>query len=660
MGTSWARAIVPLAAAAQPAPISFNPLGINIYGPSMDFTGIPPYIDAVTSARGFSQTGSLESPCTRDANGWPSQDFTIILCEGNQTQSWQNGSYACSYISKNGGAETVVGFGATVAGFAVVGSLVTFTLVVTAAPTAYGFTVTGTTGGVTGVHAYLPAYPSGTGPYAPFTTEIYQWVSKFGWFRAMGMGNTLQNAGVNSSATRTTPTNTKTNNFWGAANSEGYPVEFYFQMASVFGTGAWICTPVKEDGTNGTAGSWSAAVAASAAANMPVGKTLYVEIGDELMFAFGAGTSQWPGLVSASGLTYAQYLATRIHDLAVIFKAAYGSRFGTDCKIVMSHQTGGNGLNILSAAIAYLKSQYGGAVTQWVHVLSVAPYKTRDNTNVPGDGTNHTGTNDTVANMLSQLTANAGYIGYLSNLENDLALATYNGLQFIPYEFGWEISGENSSNTNVGPAQTASGMLATAETYLQNILDVCDGATWLQGDVYDGPTQWYGPEYDLTTSYSDFISNTNVPRKAALLAYAAGAHVPTRNVIAAGSSWDGKQCCDYGWNGSTLQFLSTYPTLAGSAYAFGPNYGQGGWLPYMGKSAAPQVRTLTLTCVNSGSTETTNLTIDGTVAATGVSIPSGTTNVVFSNLSIPKGNVLVLLGRGAGGANVQPTTFTWS
>lgn len=264
-----------IAAAARPAHALFGLPGgaASVQQPKLvgtsggtaplDYTGVPVYQNGMKNARGFMTTGNANVLTALDANGWPTTDFQTYLIEYNAwsaVPSWCHVNDAtkpwkCGYTSKNGGAETITGSSATISNKVVVGNAVTFDLVPTAATA--GFEITGTTGGITGVFANLPAYPTGAGN---FTNEYVNGLANFGTQRALDWSNALFCSAAVTSANRHTPANchskawstssTTTNlNGTNVATPDGYPFEDFVALCNAANSECWWNIPLNADNT---------------------------------------------------------------------------------------------------------------------------------------------------------------------------------------------------------------------------------------------------------------------------------------------------------------------------------------------------------------------------------------------------------------------------
>lgn len=642
-----------------------NLLGINFDangGASLSASGLPIFQDKVREARGFTNATTFNNPVTIDSNGWPTQDFLCLLAEGATTPSWgTSGTFKCGFT----GTGTVASFGGCSLANIVTGGSTTFDLNPTGLP--FGFTVTSTSGTISNIFAHMPGYPgSGYSSSSSFTTEAINHYKQYSYLRVMDGINVLFNTVSMTSTTRNTASNTKTNKSGATSNTaDGYPMTWFVDFVNACGIGLWGNATLNYDS------SFLTSLATDMAGVTP-GRPAYIEPGNEVWNFPGIGgqysakvtayKNANPGVIDYDGTSdtltlYARYYAVWIHDIATNFQTVFGSRYGTDLKVVAAWQTGGNGVFFFDAFLKFLVHQYG-SISPYVHCLAVAPYKTRDNTHVPGDTVNHTNVNDTIANIQSQLTANANYISYLSNLENIAVLAMHNGLQMVTYEGGWEIGGETTSVTNLGASIMDSGMTSVVNGYLANqISSGLKEFTWLAAGV-DTSSNALSPGYKLSNNYSTLIAS-GCPRTSGFANAEANTITLNRNVVSAsGSSFSAKNCADYGWNGTTLQFISTNPTLAGSATNFTPFYGITGYVPYIVNCTVAGTYTLVLNATGSA---TSDVWCNGVKVATSVSIPSGTNNTSMATLTLKKGpDNYVLLGNGTNQSGCTLNTLTFN
>ena len=727
-----------LAGVKAPVVSSFLPIGTS-GGTSPSDYGFPPYQNGMRTARGFMTIANANNFTTRDTNGWPTTDFQTYLIEVQNYSplpSWAHISdsanpWKCGYTSKNGGAETIAGISATISNVVNTAGVVTFNLVPTGG--AAGFSITGTTGGVTNVFCNLPEYPTASGT---FTTQFINLLKNFGMQRSLDWSNALWNDLTTSWATRNTAANTHSK-MWNPSNlastitngtGEGAPVDDFVALCNATNADIWYNLPLKDDGTYVTG------LASYLFANLNSNLNVRIEFVNELWNGVGVGGgtySQWvcafilanPGVLdwdipltfaaTANGTTtitctppsgtsagwsitgpgvpagttittvnstslvlsnavttgsgtfatvsYAalyRYYGKRMYDAYVAFSAAFSSQYASRVKLVLAWQQGG--LSAFTNMIGFLQHYHSGIpVGTMLGSLSVAPYETRDNTSVPGDGVNHVNVAATAATIEAQLTANGNYRAFLGYSENIAILAMHYGMDLEAYECGWESGGETAAS-NYGLAIMDSGMTAVVSSYLQNLLNSgYSRLNWTAFGISNNNTPASDPGYALSSNYSTLIS-TGSPRLAGIQAVNTSGVAYTRNVVGTGTFTI--DAINYADNVSAMS--ATYPYLGQlNSYAQGPYYSYGGYIGYI------------INCTKAGNyavTATFNATTTGTTScecgssgnaglnniATGKSIPIGTgVSVAMGTFALALGANYILLGNGTTYAGIVPKSL---
>ena len=718
----------------------------------IDFAGVPPYQNGMKSARGFMTTGNANVFTTLDSSGWPTTDFQTYLIElavFSPTPSWAHvndaaNPWKCGYTSKNGGAETISGISATISNKVVVGNAVTFDLVPTLATA--GFEITGTTGGVTGVFANLPAYPTASGT---FTNEYVNGLANFGCQRALDWGNALFCSAAVTAATRHTPSNchskawatssTTTNiNGTNVPTPDGYSFEDWVILCNQTSADCWWNFPLNCDSTyisaigayaaanltgrmlpeldnenwNGVGvggmGGFNEAVASYILANSgkldydaacsfsgtangtnvisgtipATAATGHVIVGPSVptgttitAVTTGAGGSiTCSNVVTTGSGTFAfetfntrfRYTAERLYQIALLLQSAYGASFSSKVKIAMAWQSGGNGLSMFNQAFAYLAHTYSATqVNTVLGALSTAPYENRNNTNVPGDGIDHIGeTGDSVGTIQSQLISNATYQPFFSLVENTAITAMNRGLEYFPYECGWDTStgGGESAATNIGLAIMDSGFTSVVETYLQTLFNSgASGANWTAWGVTQtsaGPG--LDPNFGLAVNYDTFEASGS-PRLAGIQNVNTNGVSYTRNVVSgSGSVID---CINYADNVALLS--ATYPHFGQlNSFSQGPYYSVGGYIGYIVNCTKAGFYQVTGT-FDTTAPGTTNFEWGNPISpasiTTGIAIGNGTgTQVILGNLTLAKGPNYILLGNGTTQSAIVPKRLTFN
>lgn len=190
---------------------------------SLSFESLAIFKNRVRESRGFDTTpGPSLTPVTLSAAGWPTQDFSCLLWEGSVIPSWATAATAatpfkCGFIGSGSEAVTVVG-GCTIANVVpgTGGAYTTFDLYNVTGT--FGFNVTGTSGTVTNVFAYLPAYPASSiddpTQASAYTNEAIAHFSQFSHVNWESFQNSANNSQVCTAASMRTPSNTQAHQRW--------------------------------------------------------------------------------------------------------------------------------------------------------------------------------------------------------------------------------------------------------------------------------------------------------------------------------------------------------------------------------------------------------------------------------------------------------------
>lgn len=640
--------------------------------------GMPVFRDQLMSSRGFMKAADANTNASRDAAGWPTEDWQTYLTEVQGFASgpqWNSGTYKCGFTSKNGGAETIVGNSCTISNKAVNGNLVTFDAVPTSQAVAMNVKVTGTTGGTTNAFAMLPGYNTDTSYNISgdstklFTTEYISKMSGLAMQRGLDWSNSLFNGLSMTSSNRNKPSNCKT---WGptyAGNADGTPLEWLIFLCNQCNSALYWCCPIVADSTYYTD------IATVLRDTLNVWIPIYLEIGNEIWNGVGVTNSLTTSQANAYNaahpgvLTYdsdstqttlnCRYTAVQCKTVYDIFNTVFGGN--TRFNNIFAWQEGGSGLDVRDRTWRFMVNQYG-AVTPYIRANAGAPYMTRDNTLILSDGVNHINVNDTKANILTQIGLNALYAPLLNCTESQGSQAAWFGaVELMNYEDDWEVGGETSSVVNLGSAIMDSGMQTVVQNNIKANFNA--GVKWYLNTTFGvyNTGSVLDPRYGMAPDYATFVASGS-PRYAGLTAYPGGYPTPTRNVISvSGSTVDWINFID---NDSAL--IATYQYL-GQVSSFGrggARYGVGGLhgIHLNVTLAGTYSITTTFTTTAAGSTPATGTTgvyLDGTTVFTGLSITGGSVN--FS-LALSIGDHWLVLGNSGGAAqsSVFPkiSTFT--
>lgn len=640
--------------------------------------GLPVFRDRMMESRGYMKAADANTNATRDAAGWPTEDWQTYLTEVQGFSSgpqWNSGTYKCGFTSKNGGAETITGSSCTISNKAVNGNLVTYDLSPTAQATAVNVKVAGTTGGTTNAFAMLPGYNTDVSYNISgdstklFTSEYISKMSALAMQRGLDWSNSLSNAQSMTSLNRNKPSNCKTWSPTYAGNADGTPLEILVALCNQCNSALYWCCPIVADSTYYTD------IATVLRDSLNPWIPIYLEIGDEIWAGVGVSnsltTSQAnaynasnPGVLtfdsdSTQTTLNARYTGVQCKTIYDIFNSVFGGN--TRFKNVFAWQTGGSGLSVKDRVWRFMANQYG-SVTPYIRAAALAPYMTRDNTLILSDSADHRNVNDTKANILTQIGLNALYSPFLAGAESaGCQAAWFGGIESMNYEGDWETGGETTSVVNLGAAIMDAGMT----TVVQNNIKACfnAGIKWYPNTAFGvyNTSSVKDPQYQLATDYATFVSSGS-PRYSALTSFSSGYPTPTRNVVSgSGSVIDWINYLD---NNTGLN--TTYQYLGGvSSFGIGaPAYGVGGLhgIHLNVTQAGTYSVTTSFTTTAPGSTPATGTTgvyLDGATLFTGLSITSG--SVTFS-LTLTAGDHWLVLGNkgGASQSSVFPKISTFN
>ena len=433
------------------------------------------------------------------------------------------------------------------------------------------------------------------------------------------------------------------------AGGEAYPVEPFVDLANACNSGIGVCMPLIDDATN----SWTTAVATMLASRMNTGVPIYIELGNELWNSNYVGSNVFANAVANLGFSGSgAYYATRLHTIAGIFQSAFGSRYGTDLRLVATWQTDGNGIVDGNGGaynmLAYYVAQ-GWSVTGDLWSLGMAPYSNPAFT-----------TGMTIAQLDSAFLTTAQVVGFTVLGEHIFVLGSHYGLSkgWVGYEDGLQANSYSSAYTNLwwdgvtlgtGGALMDSGITAPYEAHYQSQFNSgCIAATHFTVGTSAAPST--SPLNDLTNLES---AATTSPIYEALLSFIpsqGGGFTPTRNVVSVAPGGGGNIIpgnCYLDNNSGGNPALNT--AAFGNAVPYHLQAGPVSWFLNV-TAAAAGTFDLKVT-ISSTSTGTSNVEITGgnilKSGGTAVAIPNngGTPTVYdFGNVTLGAGPNYILLG----------------
>jgi hypothetical protein len=420
---------------------------------------------------------------------------------------------------------------------------------------------------------------------------------------------------------------------------DGVPAEVWVGLANATGTmGLWVNTPVSEDGTYASAGSYTTAIMQYLAANYTSSGPVYFETGNENWWNGGYlatpvlinnyGLANDDGADFASSQDYYGYL---MHATATLGRKYLPSGWwGTKAFVINGQQAApGNGPYYTSELLEAMTSRFGaGTPTSDAVIVAIAPYITPT-----------IGATDSVDAVIADVQRSAS-AGDQWEAEQDAVLClSYGAVGFVSYESGVQWNAAQQGDPNVTPAQMSAAVTAPLETLFQTYFDCgfdllghFGAGVWANGgNVIDD---------ELSNDYATLIT-TGSPTLAALQKFESGITY-TRNVVTpgAGSSVPGNNFLS-NWS-STLGSLATAEEQDNIYQA--PWISQGGVSTYLVKStAAGTVTNLEAVFQNVSGSPTTNLYVNSmTALRTGISVANGT--VSLGSIKLHEGKNWIALG----------------
>ena len=533
-------------------------------------------------------------------------------------------------------------------------------------------------GGATGVYAYIPAYGANAAANKHQTTPLWtnEMVALYGQMasiRYMQATGVIGNNSTCTSANRNTPSNTVTIN-GSPGTLENWCQEYFASMSSACAARHWMNIPIGADDSY-----YASALAAVAPFMNFAGGTgncpeLIVEISNELWNGAGAGESgglntlanaynvanpgvlNWDGTVNQVTISY-RYLALRLHDLTVAAQTQFGavnvSVNGPVRISFMTQAAAGGWATFIPTVLNFLERQYAGSANQWVHALGADTYTYRNNTSIPGDGTNWEGTSAAPATIQAEWQRNAQYGAFIHYNEGIKLWCLKYGMRFYSYEGvgPGRLDGGDPDNSvaAVGLAIQDPGMNATTVYLAQQKFN----AGWdLLVNYSSGINTSNGatvPTYDWDILDTSLLANGS-PRFQGLQSFASGAASTHRNQISTTNlSFPATEYAD-----NTAAMSATNPILT--------NFSGSGLLgPYevawLFQVTAANTYNISMAYTGSG---TVNVYIDSVEVATAVSVPSGGGTVqLVANQALANGFHSLEIGTGSfQNITVQSFTFT--
>jgi hypothetical protein len=551
------------------------PLGANLDG-VQDVSLANTFVDMIKQARQFTSlarsTPGNYVPATVDANGWPTEDFEVILQTGVlNTAKVYNGTYKLSFTGRAtvtagvtpGGAVTDVVYNPLT-------NTTTADVLLNASNSSsewiFVLDFTNTHGGVKNIKLIRPGYAANTTQV--FTTAFLNSLQPFSTLRVMDWLETNNNPVANWS-NRSHVTDAR------QSTSKGVAWEYIIELANLTHKDLWINIPV-----NAT-DDYVRQLATLLKNTLAPDRIVYVEYSNELwngqftqtavnrnaavaevVAGMSSGTPSnlfYPGETARNpdGTWVHQWdwafrrIARRIKQISDDFALVWGiNAINNRVRPVLASQFANP--SILQNQLQFLRQTYGPP-SRYLYAVAGAPYF-----NLNGQDQQ---TNLTVYQVLTALEASMKK--QIAAMPQYARLATYYGLHDFAYEGGPDTFGSH----NIA-AKAAASMDPRMETLVFQYLEA-----WYAngGDLFDwfvaGPTN-YHTAYG-TWGVTNDITNLNSPKMQGILAvlhspmpaltagYAIPGTIMANNYVGAAPTTN--PYLRYLHNGATLDYLVRAP-----------------------------------------------------------------------------------------------------
>lgn len=409
------------------------PLGAGLEGIA-DWSRSNAFADLVKQSRGFGTPGQpWAAPVAVDKNGWPTEDFGIIL------GSWPGmkkigGTYAISGICKTKPTIETTASPGQIKNLAWKSSDGTFTakLDYPEGGEQLMLTFRNTGGGVRGLKVMRPGYAGS----AVFTTPFLDHLRRFSTLRFMDWTATNGNPSVNwpERTQVAAPTYAR----------GGVPWEVCADLGNALHKDIWINVPAMANA------AYVKNLATVLAKRVDPSLHIYVEYSNEV-WNWGFQQAQW-NLAQAKaevakggsplnsdgnaneGVWAARRIVKRIKEISDVFRTAFGDSYGARVRPVLATQVSWPS-HWLVEGLAFADNHYGGA-NKFLYACSGAPYfnlgEAKDSNDL------------TPTQVLDALDANVEAMKTDSNLEACATMTRFHNLKFVAYEGGPDTFGDKS------------------------------------------------------------------------------------------------------------------------------------------------------------------------------------------------------------------------
>jgi hypothetical protein len=520
-------------------------IGANLEGIT-DWSFSNFFADLVKQSRGFGPPSTPWSGTVSvDANGWPTEDFGVILATWTGMKNI-GGTYKISFNCSTTPTISLVASPGVIQNELrnPTTGIVTADLVYPEGGGQLMLGFTGTVHGVQNLHVMRPGYVVG----AEFTTPILNQLKQFNTFRFMDWAATNASPQI-AWANRTLSTNPT------YANGNQVPWEACIDICNQLNHDAWINVPHMAND------AYVASLAHLFHTKLNPGLHVYIEYSNEV-WNWGFEQAQWnlqqaqadvaagdPDLnydkVNDSYTWAARRIAKRIKTISDQFKTEYGaSAFQSTVRPVLATQVEWPAYWLVDG-LNFLNARYG-APSNYLYACAGAPYFNLGDANDQTDLTE--------PQVIAALSSSVNEMAQDLNIEACETLSRYNNLQFVAYEGGPDTFGPNDVAAKSASAADPK-MRTLVDRYMQ---------TWL--GYGGGLFNWYcGGATNYDTAYgtwglTDDIADTNSQKLLAIQDTTALKTVTLNQGIPVPGSIDPRHYCMRDTDWKTEGVLNLSPT----------------------------------------------------------------------------------------------------
>ena len=229
-----------------------NLMGINLRWGYSDWNEDRMFADVMKMCRAYGAPGhnggASSFPATVNANGWPTQDFEVVVWAGISNM---HGTYRLSFDCANTNPTVAIGWMAgTLSNKQVNGSTVSYDLTVPGTgSSSFLLTITNTNGGAQNIKMMRPETPGSTISYdagTVFTNQIKNLTGKFQVIRFMDYFATNSN-NLTTWSQRSLPTDAAQGQRLLGSKTVGGCYEYAIQLCNETGRDFWLDIPLKVD-----------------------------------------------------------------------------------------------------------------------------------------------------------------------------------------------------------------------------------------------------------------------------------------------------------------------------------------------------------------------------------------------------------------------------